>query len=314
MIIATWNLENLFSPHTEFGVAAEPTFDEKIAGIAATIQANAVDVVAVQEIGDQGAFDRLLSELGAGWDGNLSTHFTLPHSIRVGVASKLQIVATSEHSAIPAELQGVPTDDDGGTLNAMGRGVLHAKVRNGAEDIDVVSVHLKSKLVSYPNSRFQPNNEGERARYASYALMRRTAEAAAVRGFADGLVNAQGNTHPLVVLGDMNDEVNAATTQILNGPSGSEIGTDGENRPDGGDAWRLFNLAPRIPAHERFSRVFRGRGELIDHIFVTNALRTRVTNVNTRTGGEALPSITENPNVRRNSPFSDHAMVLAEIA
>jgi hypothetical protein len=50
-----------------------------------------------------------------------------------------------------------------------------------------------------------------------------------------------------MVLGDLNDEVEAATTQILNGPTGSEIGTGGFNQPDHGDRQRLWNLASRIP-------------------------------------------------------------------
>jgi len=82
-------------------------------------------------------------------------------------------------------------------------------------------------------------------------------------------------SHPqpaVVMLGDLNDEVEAATTQILNGPPGSEIATTGFDRPDNGDGQRLWNLAPRIPAEQRFSRIYRGRKELIDHIFVSQAL------------------------------------------
>jgi hypothetical protein len=40
--------------------------------------------------------------------------------------------------------------------------------------------------------------------------------------------------HPqcaVVVLGGLNDEVEAATTQILNGPPGSEIGTSASTAP-----------------------------------------------------------------------------------
>src|SRR5919106_4730507 len=45
----------------------------------------------------------------------------------------------------------------------------------------------------------------------------------------------------------MNDEVEAATTLILNGPPGSEIGTVGFDQPDLRDGDRLWNLAPLIP-------------------------------------------------------------------
>lgn len=76
----------------------------------------------------------------------------------------------------------------------------------------------------------------------------------------------------LVVLGDLNDVTDAATTQLLQGPPGSEVGTAGFSRPDQGDDTRLFNLAPLIPEVRRFSRVYRGREELIDHILVSGAL------------------------------------------
>jgi hypothetical protein len=36
-------------------------------------------------------------------------------------------------------------------------------------------------------------------------------------------------------------------------------------------------LAPRIPTDQRFSRIYRGRKELIDHIFVSHALAGKIT-------------------------------------
>jgi endonuclease/exonuclease/phosphatase family metal-dependent hydrolase len=113
----------------------------------------------------------------------------------------------------------------------------------------------------------------------------------------------------LVVLGDLNDEPEAATTQILLGPPGSEIGTAGFERPDQGDGSRLWNLAPLIPEERRFSRVFRGRGELIDHLLVSDTLVRRVEQVDTGPGEP--PSITEDPTDRRDEPASDHLPVVA---
>jgi hypothetical protein len=103
------------------------------------------------------------------------------------------------------------------------------------------------------------------------------------------------------VLGDPNDEPTAATTQI---PPGSELGTAGFDRPDRGDGAQLWNLAPLIPAERRFSRAFRGRGELIDHILASHALVNRIDQVDT---GTRPPSITEDPTARRDEPASDHA-------
>ena len=322
--VATWNLENLFSPNAQFGPTTAAEFEEKVRVLAETIHSAGVDVLGAQEVGDDEAFEALVSALGAEWVGVLSTHFDRRHSIRVGFASRLPIVESSEYFEIPTQLRGVPTNDDGAGLESMGRGALRVRIELGDEPVDLVTAHLKSKLITFPGSRFSPRDEGERARYTAYALLRRAAEAAALRIFANGIVGGNGLTHGVVVMGDLNDEVEAATTQILNGPPGSEIGTAGENQPDRGDAWRLLNLAPLMPADKRYSRIFRGRRELIDHIFVSTALRSEVREVTTVTGwsaagravagGAALPSITEVPTARKSDPVSDHAMVFARLA
>ena len=144
----------------------------------------------------------------------------------------------------------------------MGRPALHVRVRIQDTDIDLIAAHFKSKLLTFPNGRFSPLDEGERARFGAYALYRRAAEAVTVRAAATALLTSDDNAS-VMVLGDLNDEVEAATTQILNGPTGSEIGTGGFDQPDHGDRQRLWNLAPRIPADQRFSRIYRGRKELI---------------------------------------------------
>ena len=113
----------------------------------------------------------------------------------------------------------------------------------------------------------------------------------------------------VVVLGDLNDEPQAATTQILLGPPGSELGTAGFDRPDHGDQMRLWNLAPKLPEGRQFTRRFRGRGELIDHILVSHILANALVDVDT--ADVTLPSITENPAERRDAPGSDHAPVVA---
>lgn len=90
------------------------------------------------------------------------------------------------------------------------------------------------------------------------------------------------------VLGDVNDAPDAATSQILLGPPGSEIGTPGFDSDDQGDAWRLWNTAPLIPATRRFSRRFRGRGELVDHVLASHALVRRIEQADT--GPFSVPS------------------------
>jgi predicted extracellular nuclease len=171
-------------------------------------------------------------------------------------------------------------------------------VRAGDRDVHILSAHLKSKLLTFPGG-FAPANEDQRARFASYALYRRASEATTLRVHLDSLLNGSGREMAVILTGDMNDELDAATTQILNGPTGSEIGTAGFGRPDDGDGDRMWNLAPRIlPEERRFSRVYRGRPELIDHIFVSHFLAGRTTAVTTASAEGVLPSIEDNPKAR----------------
>ena len=314
-VIGTWNLENLYRPGGEFGPPDEQTYDAKLDAIAAVIDDLAPDLLGVQEVGDPQALTDLAARLAGGpWHTAVSGH---PDSrgIRVGFLSRLPLTVLADTDALPPELLPVQVDDTLPAADRMGRGALAVRVEPApGRPLDVAVVHLKSKLLSYPGGRFGPRDEGERARYGAYAIFRRAAEAAAVRVLADGLLDGEGRSRDIAVLGDLNDEPSAATTQILLGPPGSEIGTPAFDHPDGGDAARLWNLAPRIPDDRRYSRVYRGRHELIDHILVSHALLARVDAVFTGAAGTPPPSVADDPAATSGTVrASDHLPVLARL-
>lgn len=257
VVVGTWNLENLFRPASEFGSSDEPAYEAKLAALAGVINRLAPDVLGVQEVGDPEALADLVDRLDGDWEIETSTVFEEDHPIRVRVLSRLPLSDVEQVSQFPALLAPVQVDDDGATIDAMGRGALRVRVVAGADRLDVVTCYLKSKLLSFPGGRFQPRDEAERARL----LDRRATEAVTVRACADRLLEGHGDERAVIVLGDLNDELLAATTQILLGPPGSEIGTAGFDRPDQGDPWRLWNLAQQIPEERRFTPVFRGRPE-----------------------------------------------------
>ncbi|TDE02593.1 endonuclease/exonuclease/phosphatase family protein [Jiangella asiatica] len=311
VVIGTWNLENLFRPGEESGRPPDQsTYETKLDALAGTVDRIAPDVLAVQEVGEPAALDDLVARLAGSWATHLSAH---PDSrgIRVGVLSRLPVDDTDDLSAFADGVGPVRATDGGALTEEMGRGALRVRVRTAAgEPVDVVTCHLKSKLLSYPGGRFDPRDESERARYGAFALYRRAAEAATVRDWANALLDGDGRGRSLVVCGDLNDEPGAATTQILLGPGGSEFGTPGFDRPDHGDAWRLWNTAPLIPEERRYSRVYRGRGELIDHVLISHRLLDRVEKVDSVVD-RGLPSVTDDPRVRAVAGDSDHAPVVA---
>jgi hypothetical protein len=84
------------------------------------------------------------------------------------------------------------------------------------------------------------------------------------------------------------------------------------------DGARLWNLYPRIqPADNRYSRIYRGHRELIDHIFVSHVVIHHVTDGQVTAGAPTSPapeSIDDDPNARANACASDHRPLVATIA
>ncbi len=308
--LMTWNVENLFRPGEDGGPTSDDVYQQKLEGLAATINAEKPDTLSLQEIGDPAALDDLVERLDGSWHQRVSNHPD-HRQIRVAWLMHRDIADSEDILEFPDHLKAVQVDDDGASLAEMGRGAVAITVNtDNGKTIRLLTTHLKSKLLTFPGGRFQPHDEAERARYAAYALDRRAAEAATLRVWATSALTASADA--LIVTGDMNDTPEAATSQLLLGPPGSEIGTAGFNQPDHGDAQRLWNLAPLMPEGKNYSRINHGRKELIDHILVSEALVKPLEKINVEAIiDEQLPSITEDPNARKNAPSSDHAPVVA---
>jgi endonuclease/exonuclease/phosphatase family metal-dependent hydrolase len=275
-------------------------------------QRAAPHALALQEVGDPRALDDLVNRLDGTWHQRVSQNED-GRGIRVAWLSPLDITDPDEVVSFPPPLASVQSDDKGGVETEMGRGAVVITVTSDAgQPVRLATAHLKSKLLTFPGGRFNPRNEDERARFAAYALFRRAAEAATLRVWATAALGPQGQGLPVVLCGDLNDTVQAATTQMLLGPPGSEIDTRGFKTPDKGDAQRLWNLAPLMPAGRNYSRINQGRPELIDHILVSELLVRKV-DINSVGAAiaEPLPSITPVPTARLNEPSSDHAPVVA---
>ena len=237
----------------------------------------------------------MLKRAGGRWQVVLSD-FPDERGIRVGLASRSRLAEVEQVRAFPERIAPVQVDDRG-TISAMGRGAVSARLAR--DDVVLVTCHLKSKLLNFQAASLHAARRGERARYAAYGLFRRAAEAATC-AHVDAVVAAR----PVCVLGDLNDEPVAATTQLLLRPPGSEIGTPGFERPDKGDAARRWNLAPFIPEERRFRDAYRGRPRNLDHILVSQALVRAVVRVDLV--GEP-PSIGDDPESHRRADVRPRA-------
>jgi predicted extracellular nuclease len=121
----------------------------------------------------------------------------------------------------------------------------------------------------------------KRALAAYFALQRRAAEVVTIREHVTELL---ARDEHVVVLGDFNDVTDAATTQMLYGPAGSQPRGPSDlvdarsafQQLDEGDQQRLFNVTMLAPETDRWSRITHGKRELIDHILASAGLMTPI--------------------------------------
>lgn len=73
VVVATWNLENLYRPGSGFGPKSEDAYQAKLSSLASTIRASEAEVVGVQEVGDPEALTDLAVVIGGFWNGERST-------------------------------------------------------------------------------------------------------------------------------------------------------------------------------------------------------------------------------------------------
>lgn len=144
---------------------------------------------------------------------------------------------------------------------ADSRKPLVGQFRFHGQNVFVIANHFNSKGGDDPifGRWQQPVRSSE---------VQRHAQASAVRGFIDTLLAADPNAR-IVTLGDINDFEFSRTTDILVG-SGSTA---------------LKDLPRTLPAPERYSYVYEGNSQLLDHILIS-------------------PQLTREPNGGKGAPYS----------
>jgi endonuclease/exonuclease/phosphatase family metal-dependent hydrolase len=299
----TWNLENLFPINTPSGPKSPDLYQRKLRNIAQTMLAIAPDIVGVQEVGDPATFADLQRRLGDRYPYTMLSSKPDPRGIRVGFLSRFPLVQAREFDKFPPEAITTLQSSSGSAINNMGRGVLKATVVLAPGLlINLVNIHLKSKLVTYSGGRRAPEDEDERARETGFALIKRTTEAVAVRVYLNRLLT--GNREPLILMGDFNDTEQAVTTQILLGPPDRSL-----SARDKFDDIRLYNLASYISPERRYSRIYQKEKDLIDHICVSNELIFHRRQVDAFV--EPIDNIDADTEARREAVYPDHAPVFA---
>ncbi|HXF83271.1 MAG TPA: endonuclease/exonuclease/phosphatase family protein [bacterium] len=127
---------------------------------------------------------------------------------------------------------------------------LVGEFRFRGKHLFVITVHLKSKSGDHPLfGRFQPPTQ--------ITLAQRVAQAVVVREFVRRILAADPHAY-VIVLGDFNDFHFSDTLATLSGPPSL-----------------LVNLAHGIPEADRYTFVFDGNGQTLDHILVSPRIAAR---------------------------------------
>jgi uncharacterized protein len=126
--------------------------------------------------------------------------------------------------------------------------------------VTVIGNHFTSKGGSSPlNGSIQPStNEGED---------KRAGQADLVNDFVDAILAGNANAN-IVVTGDLNDFQTEEPLRILTG----QLDWNGTAVSAGAGPQVLQNLSFLLPREERFSYIFEGNAQQIDHTLVSNAL------------------------------------------
>jgi predicted extracellular nuclease len=161
--------------------------------------------------------------------------------------------------------------DPSNPVFTMSRKPLAGEFRWDGRAIFVVANHFNSKGGDQPLfGRFQPPARPSEAQ--------RRGQASAVRAFADALL-ARDPRAKIVVLGDINDFEFSDVANILVG------------------AGSLVDLPRTLPAAERYTYVFEGNSQVLDHILISRALA----------GPAGQPAGFDYDIVHTNSEFADQA-------
>lgn len=275
LVTVTLNAYNLRRPKKNASEKDRLQYQSKLLAFAEHIDEIEADVVALQEIFDDGSLDDLTEVVGQvqerKWNFSIADKGD-SRGIHTAIISPYEIKDAHDIVEMNPALPEVRSARDS-VVTRLGRAALAATVEVEGIDVDIVAAHLKSQLDIYEGGRQHTSDMTEEAVTEVSTHTKRLYEAGSLRIDVATIIDGKGNEKPVVVMGDLNADRDAPSTKVLLGPDGSEMGTSAAEKPDKGDADRLFNMTEVLPEGEDWTIKHGGEGHVYDHILATNALR-----------------------------------------
>jgi endonuclease/exonuclease/phosphatase family metal-dependent hydrolase len=302
--LATFNLENLGIREDEDTPEARLRLPLHVDTLRGTLRRLDADAVALQEVLDPGLLSELLADLGYPY---LVIGERASSPLLLAVASRYPL-ATPKRVAGSADFQLI--DDKAGleirVRGAFSRPALELTWELPAGPMTLLVVHWKSKIPSFIRSgSAEPvppwHSFGQVGDGRLVTEIKRLAQAVEIRRIVDQKL-AEDPKRLLVVMGDFNDGIDSEGVRIVRGDA----------RACETPALVPMELVPAelsIPPSQRFSHVYQGREEMLDHMLLSQALLPHL--VEARLYNERLARAEEGPYPDLYNYGSDHAPLLA---
>lgn len=331
--IASFNVENLVGPDIRFYDRLIYTRDEtetKFNWTASVLKRAKADIVGIQEVWFEDTLKEVVrrsAEYASGVNiaapkATLADNMNgkLAKRPRLGIISRFPIKSVDVFPDFPKTVDlTVPLRIDNGSIlpvtvgiNQFQRAPLRAVLDVGGMELIVYVAHLKSK-----GPMIAPGENGDDPLVGALGQARativRAAEAAALRHLI--IADMRDNQRPTILLGDLNDTPEAASTQTVRGPAPHPGMPYEEKRT----LWDVILYSTYRIAAERspttFTHIHDGDRDILDHILVSEEFFSR----NRDRIGTVLRHDVINDHLRddergpRIQGASDHGIPVAEI-
>ncbi len=331
--IATFNVENLILPGIRYYDRLEllaGDYEAKANWIASIFDRAKAEIVGLQEVwleeairnaaGRSAYFANGAHICAPGASAGENVVGTTARRPRLGLISRFPIKSAQTVLNFPPSVDlSIPIRTGEGKINSVPIGItqfqrpiLRTVVDVDGRDILVFVAHLKSK-----GPMIASGEDGDDPFVATLGLARativRAAEAAALRHLI--LADVRKTRTPAIVLGDLNDTPDSASTQIVRGPSPYRS----LRRTEQIALWDVILYSTFRIASERagslHTHIFDGERDILDHILVSEEFYPR----NRGRIGEVVRHVVINDHLRDSNDHpkpegaSDHGIPVAEI-
>ncbi|MFN8492012.1 MAG: endonuclease/exonuclease/phosphatase family protein [Caldilineaceae bacterium] len=315
--LATFNIENL-----DDNVHAKPPFSARLPVLQRALQRLNADLLCLQEVNSMTALDKVIhgtqyeSYFRAATDNDaVKNHGMAQNDV---LLSRFPILESKPippqpdqfplYRLLTAQPPAVQAQEIGWT-----RALLTATVQlTDTLKLHVISCHLKSKLPYEIPGQTEPapgqkqfkrwKSAGAWAEGAFISSMLRMGQAAVLRNAVDAWFDQEGENALIAVCGDFNSTVEDVPVEAIRGQV--------ENLENTALAYRsLTPCEQTIPEPARYSLLYHGKGEMIDHILISRQLLAYYRAVEIH--NEVLHDKSSAFVTIRDFPESDHAPVVA---